>query len=140
MTQYERNLESVKENGFELRFIDNQTAKICLEAVKTDPLALQFVKEQTPKLCLAAVQRDCRALEFVKDQTQELCLEAIKKSLKQGHNISIYIKNVTLDILEYLIKNNIKFDLRKIKNIRNLPDDLKLLLILNYGISPSRFK
>ncbi len=36
-------LEAVKDNGFALRFVINQTPEICLEAVKENGFALKFV-------------------------------------------------------------------------------------------------
>ena len=51
-----------------------------LQKVKQDGYALQYVKEQTYELCLAAVKQEGRALHFVKEQTYELCLEAVKQN------------------------------------------------------------
>ncbi len=45
-------------------------------AVKQDGYALQWVKEQTPGLCLAAVQQNSFALMFVKERTPEICKAA----------------------------------------------------------------
>ena len=50
-------LEAVKQYGFALRYVENQTEKICLEAVKQNGFALQFVKNQTEEMCLEAVKR-----------------------------------------------------------------------------------
>ncbi len=41
-------LEAVKEDGYNLEYVINQTPEICLEAVKINGNALQYVKEQTP--------------------------------------------------------------------------------------------
>ena len=60
-------LEAVKQNGWALQFVKEQTEEICLEAVKQNGWALQFVKEQTEEICLAAVKQDGMALEYVKD-------------------------------------------------------------------------
>jgi len=38
-------LEAVKENGYALQYVINQTPEICLEAVKEDGNALRYVKE-----------------------------------------------------------------------------------------------
>ena len=43
-------------------------AELCLEAVKNDGYALYFVNEQTPELCLAAVQQNGWALQFVTER------------------------------------------------------------------------
>ena len=72
-------LAAVKRDGYNLRFVKNQTPKICLEAVKRDGYALKFVKEQTPKICLVAVKQNGLALKWVNEQTPEICLEAIKE-------------------------------------------------------------
>jgi len=42
-------LEAVKQDKYALRYINNQTKKICLEAVKQNGEALRFVNNQTKK-------------------------------------------------------------------------------------------
>jgi hypothetical protein len=37
-------LEAVKQNGYALRYVNEQTDKICLEAVKQNGYALRYVK------------------------------------------------------------------------------------------------
>ena len=41
-------LEAVKQNGFALKYVKEQTQEICLQAVKQNGLALRFVINQTP--------------------------------------------------------------------------------------------
>ena len=41
-------LVAVKENGYNLEYVKEQTFEICLEAIKETGLALEYVKEQTP--------------------------------------------------------------------------------------------
>ena len=60
-------LAAVKEYGYVLCYVEEQTKDICLEAVKQNGLALQYVKEQTPEICLAAVKQNELALRYVKD-------------------------------------------------------------------------
>ena len=43
-------LEAVKQNGYALKFVEEQTPEICLEAVKQYIWALQLVKERTPEI------------------------------------------------------------------------------------------
>ena len=43
ITDEKEALEAVKENGYALRFVKNQTLEICLEAVKQDGDALRYV-------------------------------------------------------------------------------------------------
>jgi hypothetical protein len=81
ITNYEGDeaLEAVKEDGYALTYVKEQTPEICLAAVKEDGHALQYVKEQTPEICLAAVKEDGHALQYVKEQTPEICLTAVKE-------------------------------------------------------------
>ena len=58
-------LEAVKQTGFALQFVKEQTPEICLEAVKENWAALRYVKEQTPEICLEAVRQDGLALQYV---------------------------------------------------------------------------
>ena len=72
-------IRQVKQNGYALQFVKEQTPEICLATVKQNVSALQFVKEQTPEICLAAVRQNKYALQFVKEQTPEICMEAVKQ-------------------------------------------------------------
>ena len=58
-------LESVKQNGYALKYVSVQTPEICLEAVKQNGYALQFVSVQTLEICLEAVKQDGDALKYV---------------------------------------------------------------------------
>jgi hypothetical protein len=72
-------LSVVKQNGYALRYVANQTEAICLEAVKENEFALQYVTDQTEAICLEAVKQDGYALQYVTDQTEAICLEAVKQ-------------------------------------------------------------
>jgi len=96
-------LAAVKENGYVLQFVKNQTPEIYLEAVKKDGYALQFVKNQTPEICLAAIKKDGYALQFVKKQTPELLRNMI------DNNIPIIREYINIDLT-------------------SLPDDIQLWL------------
>jgi hypothetical protein len=58
-------LVAVKQSGYILRFVKDQTPEICLAAVKENSYALQYVKEQTPEICLEAVRKNGDALKYV---------------------------------------------------------------------------
>ena len=73
-------LEAVKQNGYALRYVAEQTEEICLEAVKQNGDALRYVAEQTEEICLEAVKQDGYALQYVAEQTEEICLEAVKQN------------------------------------------------------------
>ena len=79
--------EAVRQDGYALQYVKDQTPELCLEAVKQDGYALRYVKDQTPELCLEAVRQNGQALQYVKDQTPELCLEAVR----QNGNVLQYV-------------------------------------------------
>ena len=69
-------MKSKKEIEFELWFDE----KHCLEAVKNEGYALQYVKEQSETVCLEAVKNEGYALKYVKEQSETVCLEAVKRN------------------------------------------------------------
>ncbi len=71
------------------------SATVALEAVKQDGYALQYVKDQTEAVALEAVKQDGRALQYVKDQTEAVALEAVKRNgyaLQYVVNVKLFIK------------------------------------------------
>jgi len=85
-------LQAVKLNGFDLRYVKEQTPEICLEAVKKNGYALRYVKEQTPEICLEAVKLNGYALQYVNadmfsDSIEEMTLEEVCKEL--GREVKI---------------------------------------------------
>ena len=71
--------------------------KMCLTAVKQNGYVLEYVKEQTDEICLAAVKRNSGALDYVIKQTDEICLAAVKQD---GYALQ-YVKN---KIMKYVWK------------------------------------
>lgn len=72
-------MEAVGRFGFVLCHVKDQTPELCLTAVKQNGYALKYIKNQTPELCSIAIQNSEHALEYVKEQTPELCLMTIGK-------------------------------------------------------------
>src|SRR5574344_635628 len=115
-------LEAVKQNGYVLEYVKEQTPEICLEAVKQNGHALEYVKEQTPEICLEAVKQNGYALEYVKEQTHEICLEAIK-----DNGLALrWVKNQTPLIIHYLKKYNITIYNSHKKGIRITVSDKEM--------------
>ncbi len=75
----EEALAAVQQDGYALRYVNNQTERICLAAVQQDGNALQYVNNQTEAICLAAVQQYGYALQYVntslfhKDKIKVIC-------------------------------------------------------------------
>ena len=115
MTEQERkDLEMVKQNGFDLKYVKNQTETVCLEAVKQNGYALQYVKNQTEEICLAAVIQDGWALDYVINQTERVCLEALKqvptgRLMQFIDNNTIYFDITYYKVLDEYINNPFLF-------------------------------
>ena len=63
-----------------LKFVHNQTDKICLKAVKWSGKDLQLVQNKTEQICWAAITNPWGpAIQFVPDEflTEKMCSEAI---------------------------------------------------------------
>ena len=95
-------IEAVKQYGFSLQYVKEQTSEICIEAVKQNGKALQFVKEQTSEICIQAINSNGLALQFVKEQTSEMCMEAVKKN---GWALQ-YVKEQTSELCMEAVKQN----------------------------------
>lgn len=65
-------MAAVKQNGWALKHIQEQTVEICMVAVQNTGCALAYVKNQTPEICFAAVMKDGYARKHVKKQTTEI--------------------------------------------------------------------
>ena len=65
-------LEAVKQNGYTLQYVKEQTEEICLEAVKQNGYVLQYVKEQTEEICLEAIKQNSGALQYVDKRVFEV--------------------------------------------------------------------
>ena len=50
-----------------LRMMFYQPEYICITAVRADHRALKYVWDQTYKVCESAVERDVTAIEFIRD-------------------------------------------------------------------------
>ena len=57
---------AVRECGYALRYVENQTDTICKLAVQQNGGALQYVIKQTDEICRLAIQQNDYATQFVK--------------------------------------------------------------------------
>lgn len=133
-------LEEVRSSPELLRFIENQSERICLEAVRNDRYgnALKFVREQTPEICMEAVKRSGSALMYVKEQTPEICLRAI---LTHPGSLA-YVQNPTSLLCELAMKRDKMLLLHVPEEIQTLEMCLSAVEYSSYnlrGVSP-RFR
>ena len=73
-------LEAVKQNGWNLQWVSEQTEELCSLAIKQNGDVLMLVENQTEKLCLESVQCNGLNLFNVKTKTLRICDEAIKQN------------------------------------------------------------
>lgn len=144
-TQYEKDLEAVKFDGKNIRYVKRQTPGLCMEAVKQDGWALEYVQEQTYEICRAAINNHGRSIMFVKQQTHELCSEAVKNDAyalafvtNQTHDICLIAINNHPWALECVrdlssINYNVKqFDDKKCTNVYYTKRNSKTLFTIDY--------
>ena len=86
------NLQNYKKGWDDLSIKCNLSGNKVLEAVKQGGYALRYVKEQTEAICLEAVKQGGYALQYVKEQMffnnkEEMTLEDVCKEL--GRTIKI---------------------------------------------------
>jgi len=112
-------LAAIRANGFNIKYIKNQTEELCLEAVKQQGYALQFIKNQTEEICLTAVKQNGYALCFVEEQTDEVCLMAVRTI---GRALE-YVKKQTYKICQAAVKRDgmaLEFVINQNSDIRNI--------------------
>jgi hypothetical protein len=93
---------AVERNGSALEYINEQTEELCEIAVKNSGQALEYVKNQTPTLCKLAIECNWSALEYINEQTEELC----KLALKINGNAIQHVQNQNEELCELAINNN----------------------------------
>ena len=74
-----------------IEMIDNMNLDIA-----ENPFYLKFVKNQTEKLCLEIVQKTGMTVKYVINQTPLICLEAMKKN----KDVYVYIHKHILENLK----------------------------------------
>ena len=102
---------AMKQNGWALQFVRQQTEEICKLAVKQEGRALKYVKEQTEELCKLAVEQDGLALCYVKNQTEEICKLAVQQD---GYALQ-YVKEQTEELCKLAVQRD-RWALRFVKN------------------------
>jgi len=73
-------LVAVKDDGFNLVYVADQTEALCLIAVTENPAALMFVKDQTEAVVMAALKGNGLILRLVRNQTKAICQAAVESS------------------------------------------------------------
>ena len=109
-------LAAVNQDGWALKYVQNQTEEICLAAVNQDGYALQYVQNQTEEICLAAVNESGYALRFVQNQTEAICLAAVNQDGDALRYVQPSIfKNMTQDLTVEEVSEKLGYNVRIIK-------------------------
>lgn len=75
------------ENSLALRYVIDQTEKLCKKALERNGLALQYVKDQTHEICVIAVKQNGLALQYVKQQNDIICKLAISQNSEAANYV-----------------------------------------------------
>jgi len=99
-----------------LRFVIEQTERMCVNAVHTNYKALMYVQKQTPCVIMAAIDNSIRALPLVRNQTENAIAHALAKDWRALR----YVRHQTEAMVHSCVSrdiNAIKFvDMRVVKN------------------------
>jgi len=120
---------------FILKYIKNQTIKICETAIKYEPLSLLYVIDKTVSLCLQAVMKDGLALEYVPEhlQTEELCKLAIENKdhafqyvceKYQTHEMCLQMLTKSNEMINYIKNPREEYYIMVFKSSRNHLDSI----------------
>jgi hypothetical protein len=79
-------LIAVKQNGYCLKFIKEQSTEICIAAISQHYYAMKYIKDlvtffkQNPIYRIIAVRDNGMMLQYIQNQTPEICSIAVKQN------------------------------------------------------------
>ena len=94
-------LAAVKQTGYALPFVKNQTAEICKAAVENEGTAIKFCDKKfiTDELKMIAVKNDPYAIRYIKNPSEELCKIAMAGNVGSMNFINPEILQKVIDNL-----------------------------------------
>ena len=95
-------LETVRRDGFSIRYLYNPSLKVQLEAVKQEAYAIEYIKNPSLEVQLKAVKQNGHAIQYIVNPSEQVQLEAIRQngcSINFIKNPSDYIKSI-LDVIK----------------------------------------
>ena len=107
----------VKENPYNVEYINNPSEEIKILAVKGKASCIMYINNPSEALQLQAVKKDGFAIQNIKNPSEKVQLEAVKET----DCVISFIKNPTDRVIREVINNfkygeNINFILRFIEN------------------------
>lgn len=95
-------IRAVKQKGYSLRYIKNQTEEICLEAISENKWAIEFVKNPTTAICIKVISLYERDIDIARQE--------VKGHLSQSDIDAVwkvrYLTNETEKLLITLVGNS----------------------------------
>src|SRR6056297_68833 len=76
-TDEEFQLEKVKQDGYNIRYIRIQSEKNCLESVKQNGNSIQYINNPSEKICLEVMKKNGRCIKYINNPSERVCLEAL---------------------------------------------------------------
>jgi hypothetical protein len=134
-------IELLSIDGLLLKYVKDQTERICISAVKSRGYALQYVINQTYDICMESVKENGRALQFVHDKNDDIILEALKTT----YDALKYVNEdeQTLDIclksLEYSNGSSFPYIHDKTDEILNKTCEMSPIYVLRCKNTPNEF-
>ena len=89
-------LETVKQNGNSIRYIQNPSEKVQLEAVKQNGHSIRYIQNPSEKEQLEAVKQYGDSIQYIQNPSEKVQLEIISYLLKT-ENPTQYIHKFTSD-------------------------------------------
>ena len=90
----EEQLEAVKEDGDNIRYIQNPSEDVCLEAVREDGYSIQYIQNPSEKVKLEAVRKYGCSIRCIHNPSEQVCFEAVNNDPCAIQYISQYYESV----------------------------------------------
>lgn len=74
----EEQLQAVKEDGYDIEYMNNPSEEIQLEAVRQNGYSIQCINNPSEEVQLEAIKEDGLTIRYVKNPTEKMLQEAIK--------------------------------------------------------------
>ena len=87
-------LETVRRDGFSIRYLDNPSEEVQLEAVKQEAYAIEYIKNPSEQVQSEAVRENGYSIYCIDNPSEQVQLEAVR----QNGSAIRYIKNPSSNI------------------------------------------
>ena len=117
----------VKNNGNNIRYINNPSKKVQMEAIKNTPLSIKYIRNVDKEIGIMCVKSLWNSLELINNPSEEIIEEAIKT---KGWAIQ-FVKEPSEELQVLAVSK----DYDSIKYIENPSENVQLAAIENYYVA-----